>query len=85
MNPTVKAIIEKHKDDLDKYGVGKGDFENILGDAYKENVWDEMLDALEKAGIILASEDIERIFKECKRKRILIEANKAREQELNNL
>ena len=84
MNPTVKAIIENHKDDLDKYGAGIGDFTNILSDAYNKNVWDEMLDTLKKAGIVLTNDDIDKIFKECEKKRMLIEANKAKEADLNN-
>lgn len=84
MNAKVKAIIERHKDDLDKYGNGKSEFRNILGDAYNENVWNEMLDTLKEAGIILVNEDIDMIFKECERKRLLAEANKAREAGFNN-
>ena len=44
MNTKAKAIIERHKDDLDKNGTGKSDFENIIRDAIKENVLDDVLD-----------------------------------------
>ena len=84
MNTKVKEIIKKHKDDLDKYGPGKGEFKNILGDAYNENVWDEMLDTLKKAGIILENDVINKILEECEKNRKRAEENKAREKGLNN-
>lgn len=58
--------------------------ENALRDAYNENVWNEMVETLRYANILLTNDDTDRIFKECKRKHMLIEANKAREAGLNN-
>jgi hypothetical protein len=55
MNATAKAIIERHQDDLDKYGTDK-DFENILHDAIKENVLDEVLDIFYAADITIPPE-----------------------------
>ena len=58
--------------------------ENALRDAYNENVWNEMVETLRYANILLTNDDADRIFKEYERKRMLIEANKAREAGLNN-
>lgn len=80
MNAKVKAIIEKHEADLGSLPGEKDNFENMIHDAIQENVVDEFLNTLKEAGIILANEDIDKIVK----KRILIEANKAREAGLNN-
>ena len=80
MNAKVKAIIEKHEADLGSLPGEKDNFDNMLYDAIKENVLEEFLNTLKEAGIILANEDIDKIVK----KRILIEANKAREAGLNN-
>ena len=80
MNAKVKAIIEKHEADLGRLPGEKNNFDNMLYDAIKENVLEEFLNTLKEAGIILANEDIDKIVK----KRILIEANKAREAGLNN-
>ena len=80
MNAKVKAIIEKHEADLGRLPGEKDNFDNMLYDAIKENVFDEFLNTLKEAGIILASEDIDKIVK----KHILIEANKTREAGLNN-
>ena len=80
MNAKVKAIIEKHEADLGRLPREKDNFDNMLYDAVKENVLEEFLNTLKEAGIILANEDIDKIVK----KRILIEANKAREAGLNN-
>ena len=81
INDKVKDIIEKpeYRDDLDREFV-----DNILRDAYNENVWDEMVETLRYANILLTNDDADRIFKEYERKRMLIEANKAREAGLNN-
>ena len=80
MNAKVKAIIERHAKDLGRLPGEKDNFDNMLYDAVKENVLEEFLNTLKKAGIILANEDIDKIVK----KRILIETNKAREAGLNN-
>ena len=80
MNAKVKAIIERHEADLGRLPGEKDNFDNMLYDAVKENVLEEFLNTLKEAGIILANEDIDKIVK----KRILIEANKAREAGLNN-
>ena len=56
MNTTAKAIIEKHKDDLDKIDTDNSGFENILHDAIKENVLDEMLDIFYAADITIPPE-----------------------------
>ena len=80
MNAKVKAIIERHEADLGRLPGEKDNFDNMLYDAIKENVLEEFLNTLKEAGIILANEDIDKIVK----KRILIEANKAREAGLNN-
>ena len=80
MNAKAKAIIERHEADLGRLPGEKDNFDNMLYDAVKENVLEEFLNTLKKAGIILANEDIDKIVK----KRILIETNKAREAGLNN-
>ena len=80
MNAKVKAIIEKHEADLGRLPGEESNFDNMIYDAIKENVLEEFLNTLKEAGIILANEDIDKIVK----KRILIEANKAREAGLNN-
>ena len=80
MNAKVKAIIEKHEADLGRLPGEKDNFDNMIYDAFKENVLEEFLNTLKEAGIILANEDIDKIVK----KRILIETNKAREAGLNN-
>ena len=79
INDKVKDIIEKpeYRNDLDREFV-----DNILHDAYNENVWDEMVETLRYAGITL--ENIDRIFQECEEKRKRTEENKAREAGLNN-
>ena len=79
INDKVKDIIEKpeYRTDLDREFV-----DNILRDAYNENVWDEMIETLRYADIRL--EDIDRIFQECEIKRKRTEENKARESGLNN-
>ena len=56
MNTIAKAIIEKHKDDLDKNGIGKPEFENIIRDALKENVLCDILDIFYTADIPIPSE-----------------------------
>ena len=56
MNTKAKAIIERHKDDLDKNGTGKSDFENIIRDAIKENVLDDVLDIFYAADITIPPE-----------------------------
>lgn len=56
MNTTTKAIIERHKDDLDKHGAGKADFENIVRDAIKENVLDDLLDVFDAADMTVPPE-----------------------------
>ena len=80
MNEKVKEIIEsyKDKDDLDI-----PNFDNILSDAYDANVWDEMIETLKQAGIILYKPDTDKILEECKERRIRIEMNKAIEQGIN--
>ena len=80
MNAKVKEIIEsyKEKDDLDI-----PNFDNILCDAYEANVWDEMIETLKQAGIILRKPDIDKIWEKCEKRRIHIEMNKAIEQGLN--
>ena len=83
MNAKVKAIIERHEADLGRLPGEKDNFDNMIYDAIKEDVLDEFLATLKEAGIIL-TEDINRIVEEYERKRILIEANKAREAGLNN-
>ena len=79
INDKVKDIIEKpeYRTDLDREFV-----DNILRDAYNENVWDEMVETLRYAGIHL--ENIDGIFQECEEKRKRTEENKAREAGLNN-
>jgi hypothetical protein len=72
--------IELAVADLGRLPGEKDNFDNMLYDAIQENVVDEFLNTLKEAGIILANEDIDKIVK----KRILIEANKAREEGLNN-
>ena len=78
INDKVKDIIEKpeYRNDLDREFV-----DNILRDAYNENVWDEMVETLRYAGIRLVN--IDRIFQECEIKRKRTEENKAREA-INN-
>lgn len=80
MNEKVKEIIEsyKDKDDLDI-----PNFDNILSDAYDANVWDEMIETLKQAGIILYKPDTDKILGKCKERRIRIEMNKAIEQGIN--
>lgn len=56
MNTTAKAIIERHKDDLDKIDTDKSGFENILHDAIKENVLDDVLDIFYAADITIPPE-----------------------------
>ena len=56
MNTTAKAIIERHKNDLDKIDTDKSGFENILHDAIKENVLDEVLDIFYAADITIPPE-----------------------------
>ena len=79
INDKVKDIIEKpeYRTDLDREFV-----DNILRDAYNENVWDEMVETLRYAGIRLVN--IDRIFQACEEKRKRTEENKAREAGLNN-
>lgn len=79
INDKVKDIIEKpeYRDDLDREFV-----DNILRDAYNENVWDEMVETLRYAGIRLVN--IDRIFQECEIKRKRTEENKAREADFKN-
>ena len=84
MNAKVKSIIEKHEKDLAKNVGEKDNFENMIHDAIQENVVDEFLNTLREAGIILVNDDINRIVEEYERKRILIEANKARKAGLNS-
>ena len=84
MNAKVKAIIEKHEADLGRLPGEKDNFDNMIYDAIKENVLEEFLNTLKEAGIFLVNDDIDEIVKEYERKRILIEANKAREAGLNN-
>ena len=84
MNAKVKAIIEKHEADLGRLPGEEANFDNMICDAIKEDVLEEFLATLKEAGIILTNEDINRIVEECERKRMLIEANKAREAGHNN-
>ena len=56
MNAKVKAIIERHKNDLDKIDTDKSGFENILHDAIKENVLDDVLDIFYAADITIPPE-----------------------------
>ena len=56
MNTTAKAIIERHKNDLDKIDTDKSGFENILHDAIEENVLDEVLDIFYAADITIPPE-----------------------------
>ena len=84
MNAKVKAIIERHEADLGRLPGEKANFDNMIYDAIKEDVLDEFLNTLKEAGIFLVNDDIDEIVKEYERKRILIEANKAREAGLNN-
>ena len=84
MNAKVKAIIERHEADLGILPGEKDNFDNMIYDAIKEDVLDEFLATLKEAGIILVNDDINRIVEEYERKRMLIEANKARETGLNN-
>lgn len=84
MNAKVKAIIERHEADLGRLPGEKDNFDNMIYDAIKEDVLDEFLATLKEAGIILTNEDINRIVEKYERKRMLIEANKAREAGLNN-
>ena len=56
MNTTAKAIIDRHKNDLDKIDTDKSGFENILHDAIKENVLDEVLDIFYAADITIPPE-----------------------------
>ena len=88
MNAKVKAIIERHEADLGRLPGEKDNFDNMIYDAIKEDVLDEFLATLKEAGIILVNDDINRIVEEYERKRMLIEANKAREKQvliINNL
>ena len=84
MNAKVKAIIERHEADLGRLPGEESNFDNMIYDAIKEDVLDEFLATLKEAGIILTNEYINRIVEEYERKRMLIEANKAREAGLNN-
>ena len=84
MNTKVKAIIERHEADLGRLPGEKDNFDNMIYDAIKEDVLDEFLATLKEAGIILTNEYINKIVEEYERKRMLIEANKAREAGLNN-
>ena len=84
MNAKVKAIIEKHEADLGRLPGEEANFDNMICDAIKEDVLEEFLATLKEAGIILVNDDINRIAEEYERKRMLIEANKAREAGLNN-
>ena len=84
MNAKVKAIIERHEADLGRLPGEESNFDNMICDAIKEDVLDEFLATLKEAGIILVNDDINRIVEEYERKRMLIEANKAREAGLNN-
>ena len=84
MNAKVKAIIERHEADLGRLPGEESNFDNMIYDAIKEDVLDEFLATLKEAGIILVNDDINRIVEEHERKRMLIEANKAREAGLNN-
>ena len=84
MNANVKAIIETHKADFGSFPGEKDNFDNMIYDAIKEDVLDEFLATLKEAGIILTNEYINKIVEEYERKRMLIEANKAREAGLNN-
>ena len=84
MNAKVKAIIERHEADLGRLPGEESNFDNMIHDAIKEDVLDEFLATLKEAGIILVNDDINRIVEENERKRMLIEANKAREAGLNN-
>ena len=56
MSTTAKAIIRRYKDDLDKIDTDKSGFENILHDAIKENVLDEVLDIFYAADITIPPE-----------------------------
>lgn len=54
----VKAIMERHEKDLDKNGVGKADFENMIRDAIKENLLDDFLNVMFASNISIPSEVI---------------------------
>ena len=84
MNAKVKAIIERHKNDLGRAPGEKDNFENMIYDAIKENVLDEFLGTLKEAEIILDNDYVNRIIEESERKRMLIEVNKAREADFKN-
>ena len=56
MNTTAKEIIERYADDLDKNGAGKGEFENIVREAIKENVLDDVLDIFYASDITIPPE-----------------------------
>ena len=51
MNATTKAIIEKYGAELKKNGLGDNQIENIVRDAIKENVLDDVLDSFYVANI----------------------------------
>ena len=51
MNAKLQAIVEKHKDDLNT-----NNFENIVRDAIKEGVLDELLDDFYKVDITISPE-----------------------------
>ena len=56
MNAKVKAIIERHAKDLGRLPGEKDNFENIVRDAIKENVLDDILDIFYAANITIPPE-----------------------------
>lgn len=58
MNAKVNAIIERHKNDLDKNGTCESDFENMVREAVKEDVLDEFLDFMLQEARIYVPVDV---------------------------
>ena len=56
MTATTKAIIEKYGAELNKNGLGDNQIENIVRDAIKENVLDDVLDSFYAANIDIPPE-----------------------------
>ena len=56
MNAKAKAIIERHAKDLRRLPGEKDNFENIVRDAIKENVLDDILDIFYAANITIPPE-----------------------------
>ena len=56
MTAITKAIIEKYGAELNKNGLGDNEIENIVRDAIKENVLDDVLDIFYAADITIPPE-----------------------------